>query len=146
MTDGFEDVLRRLDGRLTEVVEGREDLAEGVQLAEVRGVGEAADGRIRAVMAGGTFTELTIEPAAHRMSHVELAEAVLEAVNAAAAEHARLLTEAVQAADSTDLGRLQGDLRQLQSQSLTAMRTYTESLFDALAQARRLAGDPAPER
>jgi DNA-binding protein YbaB len=54
------------------------------QMATLRGVGEAADGKVRAEVApAGMLTGLTIEPKALRMSSEELAEAILAASRAA---------------------------------------------------------------
>lgn len=141
MTDSFDDVLTRLTRRVGDQATRTEATEAGFDLAEVRGEGEARDGELRVVMQAGRFTEVTIDVRAMRLSNVELAEALLEAVNAASDAHAAALAEAVREDAGTDFGALQADLRDIQTQSLTAMRTYTDSLFDALAQARRLAPD-----
>lgn len=129
----FDDVLSRLQGPLGRINAGEAGTPE---LPTVRGEGSTEDEQIRVAMEGGEFNELTIDARAMRRSNAELADQILVAVNAALADHTAKVAEAM--ADRADLGDLQNELAQLRQDSLHAMKTYTESLFDALGQMNRI--------
>lgn len=75
----YESLMRQASERLESA------LALKTQLAEVRGAGESADGRIRAeVMPGGLLESLELDPRVRRMDSEELAQAIVDAVRAAA--------------------------------------------------------------
>ncbi|MET9343408.1 MULTISPECIES: YbaB/EbfC family nucleoid-associated protein [unclassified Nonomuraea] len=66
------------------------------RMADVRGHGEAADGLVRLeVVPGGALSGLTIDPRAMRLGSAALAEAVLEAARAAAADAATRVSETI---------------------------------------------------
>lgn len=140
MTDSFDELLTRLQGRLTEAAEGATtQTGAGYTLPEVEATATAHDEQISVTMTNNEFTALKIDARAMRLTNDELSAHVLEAFNAALRAFAEKMTETLQNPDqATDFTSLQGDLRDIQNQSVTAMRTYTDSLFEALAQARRL--------
>ncbi|MDN5726373.1 MAG: hypothetical protein L0G99_10665 [Propionibacteriales bacterium] len=139
----FEDVLRRLQGHVDRAADpataqGKTDPAE-FALPEVRGEGVGLNGKIRAVFERDKFTEFTIEARVMGRTNAELSQGILAAINGAIEDHTRKLAEAVkESGEQTEFASLQADLRDIQTQSLSAMKTYTDSMFDALGQMKRL--------
>ncbi|MFX4273203.1 hypothetical protein ACQBAR_00190 [Propionibacteriaceae bacterium Y1685] len=140
---GFEDVLRRLQGHLDRAADPKapQPGSEGEEFAlpEVKGEGTGMDGKIRAVFERDKFTEIAIEARVMGKTNAELSDGILEAINGAIEDHTQKLTAAVEeSGEQTDFESLQADLRDIQAQSLTAMKSYTDSMFDALGQMKRL--------
>lgn len=133
MTADFEDVLSRLNDTVDQAAVSTE-LGE---LPEVEGEATAYDERISVKVRSGKVTDLEIQPLAMRLSNAELAEHLTTAVNDALADYAEKITAALTETESTDFGSLMNSTRQLQTDSLRAMKAYTESLFDALNQVKR---------
>ncbi|OYN98953.1 hypothetical protein B0O41_2352 [Propionibacteriaceae bacterium ES.041] len=133
MTADFEDVLSRLNDTVDQAATSPE-LGE---LPEVEGEAAAYDDRISVKVRAGKVTDLEIQPLAMRLSNADLAEHVTTAVNAALADYAEKITAALTETETTDFGSLMTSTRQLQNDSLRAMKAYTESLFDALNQVKR---------
>ncbi len=141
MTEDFNAVLERLQGNLSQFVDDPQSAAGEFQIPEVEGHGTALDEQINVTMSQEKFTELTIDPRAMRLANAQLAEHLLEAFNAALEDHNRQMMEQLTQQHPTGDGEsLQQDLRQIQADSLQAMKKYTDSLFDALGQVRRLSG------
>lgn len=147
MTDSFDQLLGQLHQQLSTAAsrtKGGTDAqgAAGAETAEpevpdVETTATALDEQVRVTMSGNRFTALKIDARAMRQTNDELAEHVLEAFNRVMEQHSRALADAYLADNSTDFGALAADVRTMQSQSVEAMRTYTESLYSALDQARR---------
>lgn len=133
MTADFEDVLSRLNDTVDQAAVSTE-LGE---LPDVGGEATAYDERISVMVRSGKVTDLEIQPLAMRLSNAELAEHLTTAVNDALADYAEKITAALTETESTDFGSLMNSTRQLQTDSLRAMKAYTESLFDALNQVKR---------
>ncbi|MFE3450521.1 YbaB/EbfC family nucleoid-associated protein [Nonomuraea sp. NPDC059194] len=86
--------IRRLMADFAEEMRPLHEARE--RMAEVRGHGEAAEGLVRLeVTPGGALSGLTIDPRAMKLGSEALAEAVLEAARAAAADAAGRLSETV---------------------------------------------------
>ncbi|WP_020576435.1 YbaB/EbfC family nucleoid-associated protein [Actinopolymorpha alba] len=87
-TDEYEELLNAA----TRQMEAAQSAAD--QFASLRGVGEAADGRVRVeVMAGGSVQGLELDPRVMRMPSEDLAAAVLEAIHAATSDASEKLAE-----------------------------------------------------
>ncbi|MEO3795827.1 YbaB/EbfC family nucleoid-associated protein [Nonomuraea sp. B10E15] len=85
---GGDERLGRLRDRFQQDVAAIERLSG--QIADIRGLGEAAQGKVVAeVTQGGALRGLTIDPRAMRLGSEELAAAVLEAAGKAAQEAER---------------------------------------------------------
>jgi DNA-binding protein YbaB len=77
-TEEYDSIMREAADRLERVRE------MGAQMAELRGEGEAADGKVRVlVQQGGRLETLELDPRAMRMASEDLAAAIVEAVAAA---------------------------------------------------------------
>lgn len=137
MTEDFNHLFERLQGSL-DTMRTDPQAAADFALPEVEAHGTALEEQIRVTMGTEEFTELTIDPRAMRQSNAELAHHLLEAFNAALADHNRQLATALTAQHPATDESLQSELRQIQNQSVRAMKTYTDSLMDALGQVRRL--------
>lgn len=109
------------------------------RLADVVGHGTAHDDRIRVTIAEGRVRDLELQPLAMRQSNVDLADAIVAAVNEALGDYAERMTAALGAA-TPDPGLLAESTRGLRGDELTAVRSYTDALFDALAQVQRRRG------
>lgn len=104
---------------------------------DVRGTGEAAEGRVRATVVSTDQVEsLHLDPRLLRSDCGDLTEQVLTAVNAAFADfNAR--TTARAPAVTTDPVVLADRLRGIQEESLRSMAAVTTALTDALSRAQR---------
>jgi hypothetical protein len=105
--------------------------AEGEEAEPVMGVGEGADGLIRAVaVAGGQLSELYLDPRVLRFTSVQLAEELVVAINGALANLQEQLRES---ATVPDLDALAEQLKDVQEQSSRQMGTFLQALTDAQA-------------
>jgi DNA-binding protein YbaB len=103
---------------------------------EVRGVGEAADGQVRAVTAGSRLDRLDVEPRLMRGRAEELAAHILSAVNAAFAD-LRARSPSVAPVDVAVLVRT---LSEVQGEGLRSLAAITRALSDAVEQLRERTG------
>jgi hypothetical protein len=108
---------------------------EDVESEPLEGIGEAADGLIRAVaVSGGQLAALYLDPGVTRMSPGTLAEEIVAAVNAAMAD---LQEQVAGAFGAPDLDALAGQLKEVQEESTRQMSSFLDALTDAQA---RIAG------
>ncbi|MGW5358908.1 YbaB/EbfC family nucleoid-associated protein [Actinopolymorpha pittospori] len=92
-TDEFESMLRSATAHI-EAMQGA-----AAKMAELRGLGEAADGKVRVeVQAGGVVQSLEIDPRAMRMASADLSAAVLEAIQLATEDAGAKLAEILETA------------------------------------------------
>jgi DNA-binding protein YbaB len=92
-TDEFENMLRSATAQI-EAMQGA-----AAKMAELRGLGETADGKVRVqVQAGGVVQSLEIDPRAMRMPSEDLSAAVLEAIRLATEDAGKKLAEILEAA------------------------------------------------
>jgi DNA-binding protein YbaB len=108
---------------------------DGAESEPVEGVGEAADGLIRAVaISGGQLSGLYVDPSALHMGANVLAQEIVYAVNAAMAD---LQEQVANAFGSPDLDALAGQLKEVQEESNRQMGMFLDALTDAQS---RIAG------
>jgi hypothetical protein len=102
---------------------------DGAESEPIEGVGEAADGLIRAVaVSGGELAGLYLDPAVMQMSSATLAEEIVAAVNAAVAD----LQEQVSGAfGAPDLDALAGQLKEVGEESNRQMGLFLDQLVEA---------------
>jgi DNA-binding protein YbaB len=110
-----------------------------------RGAGEAADGQVRVVAAGGRLERVELDPRVMRMPGERLAGHLVEAGNAALDE----LRAAAPAPDDTavDPAVLARRLEQVTEEGLRSMAVITQAIEGAMAQVADRAGmtgDPRP--
>jgi hypothetical protein len=125
-----------LDRLLGQTVQALEQLRgtpvdgdDGSEAEPLEGIGDAADGLIRAVaVSGGQLAGLYLDPAVMQMSAPTLAEEIVAAVNAAMAD----LQEQVAGAFGTpDLDALAGQLKEVQEESNRQMGLFLDALTEA---------------
>lgn len=139
MTDDFNELMNRLQGSLTQMADDPQAAANEFALPEIEGHASVFDDKIRVTMDSEGFRDLTIDPRAMRLSNAELAEQLLDLFNKALQDHNEKMMQALtEQHPSGDNENLQSELRQIQTQSVQAMKKYTDSLFDALGQVRRI--------
>jgi hypothetical protein len=107
---------------------------DGAESEPVEGVGEAADGLIRAVAVSGQLSGLYVDPAALHMGAGALAQEIVYAVNAAMAD---LQEQTAGAFGAPDLDALAGQLKEVQEESNRQMGMFLDALTDAQS---RIAG------
>jgi len=103
--------------------------ADGAESEPIEGVGEAADGLIRAVaVSGGQLAGLYLDPAVMQMGAATLSEEIVAAVNAAVAD----LQEQVSGAfGAPDLDALASQLKEVGEESNRQMGLFLDSLTEA---------------
>src|SRR5580765_4503836 len=116
----FDDVLSQVQDQVRRASDG---LETGAELPRVETEAFAYDHRISVVMAGGQVSRIAIQAAAMRLSNVELAEYLVEAVNAAITAHSEAMVAAT-TDTRTDFGALQHDLRALSDSAQRSMSSY----------------------
>jgi hypothetical protein len=105
---------------------------DGEPAEPIEGVGEGADGLIRAVaVTGGRLSELYLDPRVLRMTTVQVAEEMIVAVNAALADLQERIREA---GPGVDLDALANQLKEVQEESTRQMGTFLQALTDAQQQ------------
>jgi DNA-binding protein YbaB len=124
-----------IDQLLTDTRRALETMRSGQQVAEpaepIIGEGEAADGKVNAVVAlPGEVQSLTMDPRLLRAGSESVCEAVVEAVNAALSDLRAKATTDVGA--TVDLEQLSGDLEAVQSDSLQTMKTMFGTLQEVM--------------
>jgi DNA-binding protein YbaB len=103
---------------------------------ELRGRGEAAGGRVRAVLTRDRIEELHLDPRLLRQGSEALGEFLVSALNEALADLAA--KETADAPDSAgDPDVLAERLRQLQDESMRNMDLITQSVADVLSRLRQ---------
>jgi DNA-binding protein YbaB len=111
-----------------------------------RGTGEAADGQVRVVAAGGRLERVELDPRVMRMPGERLAGHLVAAGNAALDE----LRAAAPAADdaAVDPAALAQRLERVTEEGLRSMAVITQAIEDAMAQVADrtgMTGDPRPD-
>jgi hypothetical protein len=102
---------------------------DGEESEPIEGVGEAADGLIRAVAAaGGQLAGLYLDPAVLQMGAAALAEEIVAAVNAAAVD---LQEQMAGAFGAPDLDALAGQLKEIGEESNRQMSSFLDALTEA---------------
>jgi len=111
----------------------------GTQPSDVRGEGEAAEGRVRAVVTPGPHVEsLHVDPRLMRLDPESLCTEIVSALNAALAD-LRGKADTAQAGERTaDPAALSAQLRGLQEESVARMAAFGQAMNDILA---RLGGE-----
>ncbi|RZU72999.1 YbaB/EbfC DNA-binding family protein [Micromonospora kangleipakensis] len=103
------------------------------------GVGEAADGMVRAAVAPpGRVTALALDPRVMRMASESLAEEITRAVNGALADLQEKAAGAVPG--QVDLGGLGDQLRRIQEDAGRQLTKFTDSLIEAQDRLARQGG------
>jgi hypothetical protein len=123
--------LDRLFGQTVQALEQlRGTPAEdGSESEPVEGIGEAADGLIRAVaVSGGQLAGLYLDPAVIGMGTARLAEEIVGAVNAAMVD---LQEQVAGAFGAPDLDALAGQLKEVQEESNRQMGLFLDQLTEA---------------
>ncbi|MEV4093264.1 YbaB/EbfC family nucleoid-associated protein [Streptosporangium saharense] len=110
----------------------------GEPLPDVTGEGESAGGLVRATAGGaGTLDSLRLDPRALRAGSQELAEQIVEAVNAALSD---LRSRAGVAPPVPGVTGLEAELERLQEEALTRLDAFTGAIGDVLARIEGRAG------
>ncbi|TML22936.1 MAG: YbaB/EbfC family nucleoid-associated protein [Actinobacteria bacterium] len=111
----------------------------GAQPSDVHGEGEAAEGRVRAVVTPGPHVEsLHVDPRLMRLDPESLCTEIVSALNAALAD-LRGKADTAQAGERTvDPAALSAQLRGLQEESVARMAAFGQAMNDILA---RLGGE-----
>ncbi len=133
MSQPFDDVFDRL---VTEVGRAEALQTQPVQPAvpvEVEVSGH--EDRIRIRLVAGQVAELTLHPAAMRLSNAELADHLRETFNEALAAYQSAVVQAV-TEDDTDLGALQHRLRDIQRETARSMQRYSDQMLAMLRAAK----------
>jgi DNA-binding protein YbaB len=123
-----------LENLLGQTMQALDDLrasrsGEDAESEPIEGIGEAADGLIRAVaVSGGQLGGLYLDPAVMRMSPDTVAYEIMAAVNAAMAD---LQEQAGAALGAVDLDALAGQLKEVQEESNRQMGMFLDSLTEA---------------
>ncbi len=129
----LDDTRRALERMSTPPAPGTDPSGEPTE--PLRGDGESADGRARAVaVTPGRIETLEVNPRLMRDGSEAVCEAIAEAVNAALED---LQTKAVQGAATIDPQQLSGELERIQEESLDSARSMMAVLQDAMARIDR---------
>jgi hypothetical protein len=132
---GLDQLLAQARQALAAVRSG--DAAGGTE--PVEGVGTARDEQIRAVVrAPGRVTGLEINPRLLRLPSAELAEEITAAVNTALADLQARTSQATAA--PADVAALQGQLEELQADSVRQLQGFLSGLDAAVQQIRARKG------
>lgn len=107
---------------------------------ELRGVGQAADGRIVATVAvGGRLESIELDPRALRGGPDQLGQQFTESINAALDDLRSKATQATGEVDVVDPHVIAADLDQVQDVLAGHVASLTERYDDAIVQLRRQA-------
>ncbi|MEU7928008.1 YbaB/EbfC family nucleoid-associated protein [Micromonospora sp. NPDC049107] len=103
--------------------------ADGADVPQPEGHGEAADGMVRATAAPpGRLTALEVDPGLRRLDLTTLTEHILTAVNDAMADLQQATTSTTEQVDLSDLGR---QLTEIQRDAARQFTTFLDGLADA---------------
>jgi DNA-binding protein YbaB len=131
--DGVERLFGQLQRTLESMRSREPDGGAAGDPAQVRGEGEAADGRVTAVVAGsGRLESLRVDPRLMRSDSFVLCEHIVTAVNAALADFRGKATAAAPLG-AADPEALAGQLRDLQDQSVRQMASFGQAMTEVLA-------------
>jgi len=109
--------------------------ATGPEGQPPEGHGEAANGMVRVTVAGGRLSTVELNPRVMRLPSEELAEAFVEAANAALTDLAA--QSPTVGAPTADLATLEAQLDEAHQQGVLQMRRYQQSIDDALSRLGR---------
>lgn len=131
-----------LDSMLSEARRTLESMRSGSAPADpaaegeaVQGVGEAAEGRVKATASvGGRLKSVELDPRAMRMASAELGEQLVLAVNAALDDlRANSAGAAAAAAGAPDVEALGRQVEQVQNEGMRQMEMITQALSDTIS-------------
>ena len=140
--EGLEKLLgdtRRVLESMRAARAGADAQLSDAQTSDVHGEGEAAEGRVRAVVTPGPHVEsLHVDPRLMRLDPESLCTEIVSALNAALAD-LRGKADTAQAGERTvDPAALSAQLRGLQEESVARMAAFGQAMNDILA---RLGGE-----
>jgi|GEM_PF-4009353 len=124
----FDAILERLQ------VQAQQAAATPVGLPEVTSEGASDNEQVRATVSSGKLQSVTIDPRAMRLTNAELADLVVEAVNAAIEAQNAAVTAAMQD-ESTDFGQLNRNLDEIRSDANQTMAKYLDAMTEMLGRA-----------
>ena len=142
MADDLTQGIIRLDDMLSEAREalkstraaGPADAAEAGEA--VKGLGEAADGQVKATVAsGGKVEKIVVDPRLVRQGIEVVCEHIVKAVNAGL-DDLRAKAAAAPDAANVDTAALSARLQELQDQSLQQMTQISDALNTVVARMR----------
>lgn len=136
----FDQMLEEARESLRELRSGRVEPDE--ETAELEGVGEAADGKVKVTAAiGGKIEKVELDPRVLRSGTDELGEQIAEAVNAALKDlQEKASASAAAAMGGFDPEQLSEQLVNLQDQSVRQMGEFAAGMEEMLDRIRRAAG------
>lgn len=114
----LEDILNRLGAEL-------EAPLPTVEVPTVEAEGTSEDDLVRVSVSGGQVSGIVIDPRSMRKSSVELADDLMEAMNAALKAHADKLMVAMQA-EAPDPATLRGQLDEVRDEATKTLGDYLE--------------------
>ena len=109
-------------------------MKEPFEVPQVEVSGESEDGLVTVTVAAGLAKEIRIDARAMRLSNVELADRMVEAVNAAVEAYAAAVVDSY-GDQTTDFGRLRSVLDEVQQQTEQSMGRYLGSMEQMLTRA-----------
>lgn len=124
----FDPILQRLQEQVANAQ------ATPVDLPVASAEGTSADEQIRVSVAAGKVEQITIDARSMRLTNVELAEKLVEAVNAAIDAHGAAIVAAM-ADDSTDFGQLNRGLDEIRADANQTMTKYLDAMTEMLGRA-----------
>ncbi len=133
-SEAFRELFDNLDAQLQQA---QNSSAVPAELTEnpVTAEGSDDDDRLRVTVTNGRLTEVTIQPQLLRLGNAELAALFVTATNNALEAYQAALMESLRDL-SPDLGALQGQVRQVQEESLRSLNAYADSMLEMLRRAK----------
>lgn len=114
----LEDILNRLGAELAAPL-------PAVEVPTVEAEGASEDDMVRVSVSGGQVSGIVIDPRSMRKSSVELADDLMEAMNAALRAHSDKLMVAMQA-EAPDPATLRGQLDEVRDEATRTLGDYLE--------------------
>lgn len=114
----LEDILNRLGAELAAPL-------PTVEVPTVEAEGASEDDMVRVSVSGGQVSGIVIDPRSMRKSSVELADDLMEAMNAALRAHSDKLMVAMQA-EAPDPATLRGQLDEVRDEATRTLGDYLE--------------------
>jgi hypothetical protein len=99
------------------------------------GYGEAADGLVRVTVTGGRLSTVELNPRVMKLASQELAEAFVEAANAALADLAS--KRSTVDGPTVDPAALEAQLAEAQERGMMRLRQFTQTIDEALSRLGR---------
>ena len=124
----FDPILQRLQDQVANAQ------ATPVDLPVASAEGTSADEQVRVSVAAGKVEQITIDARSMRLTNVELAEKLVEAVNAAIDAHGAAIVAAMED-DSTDFGQLNRGLDEIRADANQTMTKYLDAMTEMLGRA-----------